>query len=64
LAITFEWYVIGLSYFVCVFLKTRPFYWYKNFNVVYILTTKKGDMGMMIWTKYIIEDLMSEQFMM
>jgi hypothetical protein len=31
LAIYFEWEVIGLSYFICVFLMTRPFYWYHNF---------------------------------
>jgi hypothetical protein len=31
LAISFEWHVIGLSYFICVFLMTRPFYWYQNF---------------------------------
>jgi hypothetical protein len=29
LAILFEWQVIGLSYFICVFLMTRPFYWYQ-----------------------------------
>ena len=31
LAITFEWQVMGLSYFTCVFLITIPFYWYQNF---------------------------------
>jgi hypothetical protein len=31
LAISFEWQVIGLSYFTCAFLMTRPFYWYHNF---------------------------------
>jgi hypothetical protein len=30
LAISFEWQVMGLSYFICVFLTTRPFYWYQN----------------------------------
>jgi hypothetical protein len=31
LAISFEWQVIGLSYFICVFLMTSPFYWYQTF---------------------------------
>jgi hypothetical protein len=26
LAISFGWQVVGLSYFICVFLMTRPFY--------------------------------------
>jgi hypothetical protein len=31
LGISFEWHLIGLSYFIRVFLMTRPFYWYHNF---------------------------------
>ena len=31
LAITFEPKEIGLSYFTCVFVVTRPFCWYQNF---------------------------------
>jgi hypothetical protein len=31
LAISFEWQVIGLSHFICVFLMTRHFYWYQSF---------------------------------
>jgi hypothetical protein len=31
LAISYEWQMIGLSYFICVFFMTRPFYWYQNF---------------------------------
>jgi hypothetical protein len=31
LAISFEWQVIGFSYFICVFLMTKPFYWYQHF---------------------------------
>jgi hypothetical protein len=31
LAISFEWQVIRLSYFIYVFLMTRPFYWYQHF---------------------------------
>jgi hypothetical protein len=31
LAISFEWQVIGLSYFICVFFMTRAFLWYLNF---------------------------------
>ena len=30
LAITFEWYVIELLYFTCVFLIVRPFLWYQG----------------------------------
>ena len=30
-AITFEWKVLGLWYFICVFLMTRPFRGYQNF---------------------------------
>jgi hypothetical protein len=54
LAISFECQVIGLSYFICVFLMTRPFYWYhifwpcdlkvwptfKNFNIDHIFNGK------------------------
>jgi hypothetical protein len=29
LAISLEWQVIGLSYFICVFFMTRPFYRYR-----------------------------------
>jgi hypothetical protein len=29
--ISFEWQVLGLSYFICVFLMTRPFYKYQIF---------------------------------
>jgi hypothetical protein len=31
LAISFEWYMIGLSYFMYVIFMTRPVYWYRNF---------------------------------
>jgi hypothetical protein len=31
LAITFEWYVLGLLYFTWVFLVTKPFHRYQNF---------------------------------
>jgi hypothetical protein len=34
LAISFEWQVIGLSYFICVYLMTSPFYWYQIFDLV------------------------------
>jgi hypothetical protein len=30
LAISFEWQMIRLSYFICVFFMMRPFYWYQN----------------------------------
>jgi hypothetical protein len=30
LAISFEWQVIRLSYFIYFFLMIRPFYWYQN----------------------------------
>jgi hypothetical protein len=31
LAISFEWQVIGLLYFICMFLVTRPLYWNHKF---------------------------------
>jgi hypothetical protein len=31
LVICFEWQVIRLSYFICEYLMTRPFYWYQHF---------------------------------
>jgi hypothetical protein len=30
LTISFELHMIGLSHFICVFLMTRPFYWYQH----------------------------------
>jgi hypothetical protein len=34
LAASFDWSVLGLWHFTCVFLMTRPFHWYQKFDLV------------------------------
>ena len=46
LVITFDWYVLGLSYFTCIFLMVRPFIWYHDLDPLTfdlgVLSKKRG----------------------
>jgi hypothetical protein len=54
LAITFEWYVLGLWYFTRIFLVTRPLHGYKKFDLVTLslvfdLLIENFNLGYIFW---------------
>jgi hypothetical protein len=46
MVITFDWYMVGLSYFTCVFLLARRFIWYHDLDpLIFDLLFKDFNIG-------------------